>query len=488
MWSFVNDDVKVGAFSGGGNAPPGTGTIFYVDATSGNDSNSGLSSTVPWRTLNKVNTSTFTAGAQILFKGGELWRELLIPPSSGSAGNPIIFGKYSGGADPVFCGADVTALTWTDTGGNVWRAVRATDPGTMRINGTVGTEKTLLASLAAPNDWFWDSGASRVYLYSTSDPGGKTVEMSARGECIAMVTSYVVIDSITTEMADGTLGNILLTTAGANNITIRNSESRYTTGAGILVYTDAGASQLVYNCDLHDCEWGIIGYIHTASGAGTEVVVKRNECYNNRTSGILCRANRWIIDSNHVYSNGNTIDASIGLHIYAGSAVEGTGVNNTIINNTVHNNTGGTFDGGGIALDQFCDNNTISNNTVYSNRSYGISTFDDSTITISNNTCYGNVTDNTLTLGEITLVSSAPGESSNLTITGNNGRATFAWSVGIYVDGNTNGSAGLSITGNNWFNTTANNWYDNAGARGTNLATWNAFGFVGTDTNNNVPP
>jgi len=42
---------------------------YYVDATNGNDANTGLSEVTPWKTIAKVNTSNFNPGAQILFKG-----------------------------------------------------------------------------------------------------------------------------------------------------------------------------------------------------------------------------------------------------------------------------------------------------------------------------------------------------------------------------------------------------------------------------------
>src|SRR6185369_56254 len=63
-------------------------TSYYVDATAGNDSNSGLSAGAAWKTIGKVNAATFAAGDQILFKRGEVWRESLVPPSSGTSGSP----------------------------------------------------------------------------------------------------------------------------------------------------------------------------------------------------------------------------------------------------------------------------------------------------------------------------------------------------------------------------------------------------------------
>src|ERR1700674_522139 len=48
-------------------------TIYYVDASSGDDSNSGLSSASPWKTLAKVNATVFWPSDKILFRSGSAW-------------------------------------------------------------------------------------------------------------------------------------------------------------------------------------------------------------------------------------------------------------------------------------------------------------------------------------------------------------------------------------------------------------------------------
>ncbi len=49
---------------------------YYVDATSGQDNNEGLSDATPWKTIAKVNASRFAPGDQILFKRGRLGGKL----------------------------------------------------------------------------------------------------------------------------------------------------------------------------------------------------------------------------------------------------------------------------------------------------------------------------------------------------------------------------------------------------------------------------
>ncbi len=79
---------------------------YYVDC-SGSDSNNGTSPASAWQTLAKVNASSFNPGDSILLKSGCQWRQTLAVPSGGSAGNPVTFSYYGGGALPVINGADV---------------------------------------------------------------------------------------------------------------------------------------------------------------------------------------------------------------------------------------------------------------------------------------------------------------------------------------------------------------------------------------------
>lgn len=75
---------------------------YYVDATGGNDDNTGLSTVLAWKTIGKVNGESFSPSDEILFKKGETLTDArLIPPSSGTSGNNIVFDAYGSGTDPT---------------------------------------------------------------------------------------------------------------------------------------------------------------------------------------------------------------------------------------------------------------------------------------------------------------------------------------------------------------------------------------------------
>ncbi len=88
--------------------PPVSATTYYVDSESGADSNPGTDPAMPWKTLERVNSTTFAPGDRVFFAAGRRWTGKLHPQGSGEAGNPILMGQYGDGALPVIDGAGST--------------------------------------------------------------------------------------------------------------------------------------------------------------------------------------------------------------------------------------------------------------------------------------------------------------------------------------------------------------------------------------------
>lgn len=76
-------------------------TTYYVDAENGSDRNSGTYENSAWKSLSKVNSTTFSEGDQILFKAGCDWQGQLYPKGSGSSSNPIVIDMYGFGDKPI---------------------------------------------------------------------------------------------------------------------------------------------------------------------------------------------------------------------------------------------------------------------------------------------------------------------------------------------------------------------------------------------------
>ena len=58
------------------------GTTYYV-SPSGNDGAAGTSPSTAWKTTNKVNSTTFSAGDSVLFEGGQSFSGGLVFTSGG---------------------------------------------------------------------------------------------------------------------------------------------------------------------------------------------------------------------------------------------------------------------------------------------------------------------------------------------------------------------------------------------------------------------
>ena len=149
---------------------PAWGATYYVDATGGSDTNAGITSTSPWKTIYKVSASFFSPGDSILLKRGETWRETLKVTSSGSSTSPITFGAYGSGNIPVINGANLITV-WENNSGtdnNTWKSTVTTEPKQLFFNGIKGIKVASTISVNSYNKWYWESNT--LYIYSSTNP------------------------------------------------------------------------------------------------------------------------------------------------------------------------------------------------------------------------------------------------------------------------------------------------------------------------------
>jgi hypothetical protein len=80
-------------------APPAMAapTTYYLDATGGDDGNSGTSPSTPWRSLQKANATTFQPGDALLLRAGAVWNGQLWPKGSGTSAARIRIDRYGDG-------------------------------------------------------------------------------------------------------------------------------------------------------------------------------------------------------------------------------------------------------------------------------------------------------------------------------------------------------------------------------------------------------
>lgn len=243
---------------------------YYVDASNGDDSNSGLSTEAAWKSVSKVSDTKFRAGDLILFKRGGQWREQLIVSASGSAGNPITYGAYGNGDRPVFNGADVIRNWTASSQSNVWQATVTTKPGAVYFDQAFGNKVGQLADIDRENEWYWQG--KRLYVYAVGNPesvfSSPGVEASTRNFCvIATGRSYLIFRDLEVKYAQK---HGLVCTADVHDILVDSVHAHhngYLTGGAFGIHLQGGTHVAVRNSEADYNAWNGIAFNSWAASA-----------------------------------------------------------------------------------------------------------------------------------------------------------------------------------------------------------------------------
>lgn len=155
--------VSIAGCSGGAAFTPAAS--YYVDATNGNDANTGTLATAPWKSLGKVSAWTFATDTTIYLKRGETWHEQLDLPSSG-----VGVDAYDIGALPVIDGSsDIGSVGWAASGGNIYSSIVTLSAG--EGLGNVSENGTLLNFVTWNNDCATTMASAAIGAYSYGYPG-----------------------------------------------------------------------------------------------------------------------------------------------------------------------------------------------------------------------------------------------------------------------------------------------------------------------------
>lgn len=232
---------------------------YYVDATGGDDDDTGLATDHAWQTMTKVNGRYFGAGDTIKFKRGETWRtpflwESGVNSSTGQAGLPITFDAYGTGAKPRWtCSLDLSATgAWADQGSNVWMVTGVlSDAGNIRFNADAsgGNKQADLVSCDAQGDFFWDTATDQLYMYSVGNPGTfyDNIEVALKGS----KSTGVAGSRLTGARSYITFRNIAFTMHGLHNLDV-----------------SGGPDHLIFEyCDL---TWGGGSYMNVTQAEGRD--------------------------------------------------------------------------------------------------------------------------------------------------------------------------------------------------------------------------
>jgi hypothetical protein len=248
-WFFLGAGGVQGALSSAGCAvstQSSTGAAtYYVDATGGLDVSDGRSARNAWQTLAKVNASSFSPGDQILFKRGEIFRGQLVPPSSGTVSQPILFGAYGAGGDnPVLQGSLPLSLSFgwvTLSSPQVWRSVQtfSLDVGAVYYDAnsadalTVGAKRWSAAALSLQGDFYWDQTSQQLQVYSSTHPVSlysKGIEAAISRPVVSIVNQEnLVLQGLSVRFG----GGHGLQVSHSKRVTVRECDLRYLGGGDL---------------------------------------------------------------------------------------------------------------------------------------------------------------------------------------------------------------------------------------------------------------
>lgn len=326
-------------------------TTYYVDGTSGSDSNTGTTAATAWATVSKVNAATFSAGDIILFHRGQTWSgTTLLPPSSGSSSAMITFGAYGAGAQPIIQAAAQTS----SLGLSAARSYLAFEDihfryGTGAVVNLSNGNNMTLTRLTIDGDAA--QKANGIELYNAA----------ATCHHITITSCLVYSNRCRT---DGGAGILIgsATTTGPASVTIIGCTiySNGTTSLDHGVYLGASSGAIVRQCDIYS-NYG--KGIHCNSNYLATALVERNKIHGNNIGigmNTIANGQSVIIQNNLIYSNVR------GIWFTAGALA------GTVNHNTLVNNTDGSTGGNGIRFSSTVAGATVQYNLIVQDRSAGV--------------------------------------------------------------------------------------------------------------------
>jgi parallel beta-helix repeat protein len=366
---------------------PARAATYYVDAQRGNDSNNGTSASTAWKSISKLNQTTFRPGDTILLRRGQVWREQLNLQSSGETQRLITLDSYGEGGLPEISGADVLPEAgWSkceSCGDKVWQTPVETQPNVVLQDGQKGTRRGSSSELKNANDWAWSAGT--LLIYAEDQPAKafarRGVEVGARPIGINLTgLSYIRIRNVRVSAANAApyaLGSDIWGIAtgrkgpAPHDIHVENCEILNSAGDGI--HLEGVQNSVISSNLVADNEnVGIQIYRSVEAFPVSDITIANNEVHHNHFIGInlagcpageSCRTIRnehqltvtkVKIVGNKAYANG----AGIYLHQTTDSVVS---------ENTSRDNTDTTRKGEGYGVGL----SGSSNNIIERNECYG---------------------------------------------------------------------------------------------------------------------
>ncbi len=280
-------------------------STYYISYSTGNNDSNGQNPTTAWKTFDKVNSATFTAGDEIHLKRNDVWNQTLKLQGSGNAEKNIILNAYGDGNKPMIKLNDCTKDTCIEANDISYWTIRNLDlRNALRgMNILYGLVKAYKVQISECD--FYDMN------YSTQDDKIVGIGLCIEGEGSDRFYDAVVKNCKFTRCVNGFAINIgtqnLLCedctatgglSAGFALVNVRNSIIRrftvtdvggnlpYGTCAGFIVWSDGVT---IENCEFARCknDGGQDGVGFDFEGNSKNIKFINNTIHDNAGAGIM---------------------------------------------------------------------------------------------------------------------------------------------------------------------------------------------------------
>jgi hypothetical protein len=353
-------------------------TTYYV-SSSGSDSNSGTSEATAWKTLNKVSSTPFTSGDQVLFKRGDKFYGQLRVNQSG-----LTVAAYGIGAKPILTGEELVTTPWSVHSGDIYKTILLSPPIEIRSlfradsaldisrfpnkdvnNGYLNFESVSGRAQFTDNELTenWDSSEVvvrgekyRLIRTKVLSQSGGTINIVPNADIINLVAgrgyffrnNIKAVDKEGEWAFDSTAGVIYLQSStlptnisyakqdsvvvvyNADNVTIRNLQIEK--GSIVNMYIAGGSSVQVDSCNIFDAGGDAL-YFNTVNGVTCTKNVVRNTNWNAVTANINC--SNVYIHRNDISNVGNEAFGKSLVFYGVFSLSAGAEISNNKVDNTV---------------------------------------------------------------------------------------------------------------------------------------------------------
>ncbi len=315
------------------------GTTYYIDPVSGNDSNSGTSISLAWRTWANANTSNFQPGDQILLKRGTTINGCFMPICSGtSSASYLRIADYGAGSKPIInAGTEAAGIYLYNQEYWVIENLEIT-----------GGKNGILIYGDTPNKTFNFYRVNNVTVHDTVEVNGS----NATGIFICFwFGSGANVEQVNDVIVDGcTVYNV------ASNSGATRAEAD---GIAVLGTTD---------------ETGGV------TRKSNNLIVRNSTAYNTGRDGItvMCTDNGYI-------QNCVTYNTGLGTPSRTPNGIWVWDVDTGAIQNCeAYNAHSPSIDGGGFDIDYHCRNVSLEYSYAHDNDAYGASFFGADNVTMQN--------------------------------------------------------------------------------------------------------